>query len=257
MRKAIRAQFGEERFASLPRNNPAASLALGALLSYLHETQKTDLSYIKDLEYYEQGRFMELDLSARRNLELTETIRAKEKRGSLLWVLDKTKTAMGARNLRAWLTRPLRDVAAIERRLGAVEALTKNTVAREELILSLSGISDMERLIGRIAYGTAGGRDFASLRNSIERITEVKAQLTAFTTGRLHELDNELDTLTDVAQSIRDTLIDEPPFSVREGGFIRKGYNAEVDRLHEILSGGKGFSPTSRRARRKRPASAR
>ena len=184
---------------------------------------------------------MELDLSARRNLELTETIRAKEKRGSLLWVLDKTKTAMGARNLRAWLTRPLRDVAAIERRLGAVEALTKNTVAREELILSLSGISDMERLIGRIAYGTAGGRDFVSLRNSIERITEVKAQLTAFTTGRLHELDNELDTLTDVAQSIRDTLIDEPPFSVREGGFIRKGYNAEVDRLHEILSGGKGL----------------
>ena len=197
--KAIRAQFGEERFASLPRNNPAASLALGALLSYLHETQKTDLSYIKDLEYYEQGRFMELDLSARRNLELTETIRAKEKRGSLLWVLDKTKTAMGARNLRAWLTRPLRDVAAIERRLGAVEALTKNTVAREELILSLSGISDMERLIGRIAYGTAGGRDFASLRNSIERITEVKAQLTAFTTGRLHELDNELDTLCSLA----------------------------------------------------------
>ena len=239
--KAIRAQFGEEHFASLPRNNPAASLALGALLSYLHETQKTDLSYIKDLEYYEQGRFMELDLSARRNLELTETIRAKEKRGSLLWVLDKTKTAMGARNLRAWLTRPLRDVAAIERRLGAVEALTKNTVAREELILSLSGISDMERLIGRIAYGTAGGRDFASLRNSIERITEVKAQLTAFTTGRLHELDNELDTLTDVAQSIRDTLVDEPPFSVREGGFIRKGFNAEVDRLHEILSGGKGL----------------
>ena len=236
--KAIRAQFGEERFASLPRNNQAASLALGALLSYLHETQKTDLSYIKDLEYYEQGRFMELDLSARRNLELTETIRAKEKRGSLLWVLDKTKTAMGARNLRAWLTRPLRDVAAIERRLGAVEALTKNTVAREELILSLSGISDMERLIGRIAYGTAGGRDFASLRNSIERITEVKAQLTAFTTGRLHELDNELDTLTDVAQSIRDTLVDEPPFSVREGGVLRTGYSEEVDRLRNIRDNG-------------------
>lgn len=239
--KAIRAQFGEEAFASLPRNNPAASLALGALLSYLHETQKTDLSYIKDLEYYEQGRFMELDLSARRNLELTETIRAKEKRGSLLWVLDKTKTAMGARNLRAWLTRPLRDVAAIERRLGAVEALTKNTVAREELILSLSGISDMERLIGRIAYGTAGGRDFASLRNSIEKIAEVKAQLTPFSAGRLHELDGELDPLADIARRIRETLVDEPPFSVREGGFIRPGYNAEVDRLHEILSGGKGL----------------
>ena len=233
--------LARKRFASLPRNNPAASLALGALLSYLHETQKTDLSYIKDLEYYEQGRFMELDLSARRNLELTETIRAKEKRGSLLWVLDKTKTAMGARNLRAWLTRPLRDVAAIERRLGAVEALTKNTVAREELILSLSGISDMERLIGRIAYGTAGGRDFASLRNSIEKIAEVKAQLTPFSAGRLHELDSELDPLADIARRIRETLVDEPPFSVREGGFIRKGYNAEVDRLHEILSGGKGL----------------
>ena len=239
--RLTREQFGEDACARLPRENPAAVLALGTLLNYLHETQKTDLSHIDSLDFYRQGQFMELDLTARRNLELTETLRGKGKRGSLLWVLDKTKTAMGARNLRAWLTRPLRDVAAIERRLGAVEALTKNTVAREELILSLSGISDMERLIGRIAYGTAGGRDFASLRNSIERITEVKAQLTAFTTGRLHELDNELDTLTDVAQSIRDTLIDEPPFSVREGGFIRKGYNAEVDRLHEILSGGKGL----------------
>ena len=235
-------QFGVQSTDELGLGEaPAAVCAAGALLAYLHETQKCDLGHIRRLELLGDDHYMELDYTTRRNLELTENLRSGEKRGSLLWVLDKTKTAMGARNLRAWLTRPLRDVAAIERRLGAVEALTKNTVAREELILSLSGISDMERLIGRIAYGTAGGRDFASLRNSIERITEVKAQLTAFTTGRLHELDNELDTLTDVAQSIRDTLIDEPPFSVREGGFIRKGYNAEVDRLHEILSGGKGL----------------
>ena len=238
---AVTAQFGQSPEALGLANMPCVIAAAGALLTTLRDLQKNELPHIRALELYIAGKFMQLDLAARRNLELTETMRAKEKRGSLLWVLDKTKTAMGARNLRAWLTRPLRDVAAIERRLGAVEALTKNTVAREELILSLSGISDMERLIGRIAYGTAGGRDFASLRNSIERITEVKAQLTAFTTGRLHELDNELDTLTDVAQSIRDTLIDEPPFSVREGGFIRKGYNAEVDRLHEILSGGKGL----------------
>ena len=235
-------QFGVQSTDALGLGEaPAAVCAAGALLAYLHETQKCDLGHIRRLELLGDDHYMELDYTTRRNLELTENLRSGEKRGSLLWVLDKTKTAMGARNLRAWLTRPLRDVAAIERRLGAVEALTKNTVAREELILSLSGISDMERLIGRIAYGTAGGRDFASLRNSIERITEVKAQLTAFTTGRLHELDNELDTLADVAQSIRDTLIDEPPFSVREGGFIRKGYNAEVDRLHEILSGGKGL----------------
>ena len=239
--KAILSQYGEDAYANLPRNNPAAALALGGLLSYLYETQKTDLSYIKDLEYYEQGRFMELDLSARRNLELTETLRGKEKRGSLLWVLDKTKTAMGARCLRSYLERPLREVNAINRRLGAVEALVGNTMVREELILAMTGISDMERLIGRVVYGTAGGRDLASLRSSMERLGAVKEQLKTYTTGRLSELYNSLDTLDDVAALIRDTLIDEPPFSVREGGFIRPGYNAEVDRLHDILKNGKGF----------------
>ena len=242
MEAAMANQFGPDWRDALGYEKDAlVPYAVAAMINYLHETQKHGVERIKTVQNYADAQYMRLSPVTRANLELTETMRGREKRGSLLWVLDKTKTAMGARNLRAWLTRPLRDVAAIERRLGAVEALTKNTVAREELILSLSGISDMERLIGRIVYGTAGGRDFASLRNSIERITEVKAQLTAFTTGRLHELDNELDTLTDVAQSIRDTLIDEPPFSVREGGFIRKGFNAEVDRLHEILSGGKGL----------------
>ena len=239
--KAILSQYGEDAYANLPRNNPAAALALGGLLSYLYETQKTDLSYIKDLEYYEQGRFMELDLSARRNLELTETLRGKEKRGSLLWVLDKTRTAMGARCLRSYLERPLREVNAINRRLGAVDALVGNTMAREELILAMTGISDMERLIGRVVYGTAGGRDLASLRSSMERLGAVKEQLKTYTTGRLSELYNALDTLDDVAALIRETLVDEPPFSVREGGFIRPGYNAEVDRLHDILKNGKGF----------------
>ena len=239
--KAILSQYGEDAYANLPRNNPATALALGGLLSYLYETQKTDLSYIKDLEYYEQGRFMELDLSARRNLELTETLRGKEKRGSLLWVLDKTRTAMGARCLRSYLERPLREVNAINRRLGAVEALVGNTMVREELILAMTGISDMERLIGRVVYGTAGGRDLASLRSSMERLAAVKEQLKAYTTGRLSELYNSLDTLDDVAALIRETLIDEPPFSVREGGFIRPGYNAEVDRLHDILKNSKGF----------------
>ena len=239
--KAILAQYGEDAYASLPRNNPAAALALGGLLSYLYETQKTDLSYIKDLEYYEQGRFMELDLSARRNLELTETIRSKEKRGSLLWVLDKTKTAMGARCLRSYLERPLREVNAINRRLGAVEALAGSTMVREELILAMTGISDMERLIGRIVYGTAGGRDLASLCSSIEHLGAVKAQLEGCTNGRLAELNASLDTLDDVAALIRETLVDEPPFSVREGGFIRPGFNAEVDRLNDILKNGKGF----------------
>ena len=239
--QAILSQYGEEAYANLPRANPAAALSLGGLLSYLHETQKSDLTYINDLEYYEQGRFMELDLTARRNLELTETIRGKEKRGSLLWVLDKTKTAMGARCLRSYLERPLREVAAINRRLSAVQALVNNTMAREELVLAMTGIADMERLIGRIVYGTAGGRDLASLRNSMERLGAVKEQLSAFTGGRLGELCEQLDTLDDMTALIRQTLVDEPPFSVREGGFIRPGFNAEVDRLHDILSGGKGL----------------
>ena len=239
--QAVLAQYGEEASAALPRANPAAVLALGGLLSYLHETQKSDLTYIHDLEYYEQGRFMELDLTARRNLELTETIRGKEKRGSLLWVLDKTKTAMGARCLRAWLERPLREAAAINRRLTAVRTLAGGTVAREELILSMTGISDMERLIGRIVYGSAGGRDLASLRSSLERLGAVKQQLAAFSSGRLGELNARLDTLDDLAALIRQTLVDEPPFSVREGGLIRPGFNAEVDRLRDILSGGKGL----------------
>lgn len=239
--RAILAQYGEEAYANLPRNNPAAALALGGLLSYLHETQKSDLAYINDLEYYEQGRFMELDLSARRNLELTETLRGKDKRGSLLWALDKTKTAMGARCLRSYLERPLREVAAIDRRLSAVEALVNHTMARGELILAMTGIADMERLIGRIVYGTAGGRDFASLRGSIERLGAVREQLAAFPGGKLRELYETLDTLDDVAALIRDALVDDPPFSVREGGFIRPGFNAEVDRLRDILSGGKGL----------------
>ena len=234
-------QFGEDAFANLPRGNTAAVLALGGLLSYLYATQKCDLTHIRDLEYYAHGRFMELDLSARRNLELTETIRGKEKRGSLLWVLDKTKTAMGARFLRGCIERPLRDVREINRRLAAVEALVNNTVAREEMILAMTGVSDMERLIGRIVYGSAGGRDVMSLCLSIERLGALREHLSSFTGGRLAELFARLDPLEDVAVRIRETLVDEPPFSVREGKFVRAGCNAEVDRLREILSGGKGL----------------
>ena len=237
--KLIRRQFGDDALARLPRDNPAVFLALGALLGYLHETQKTDLAHVDDLEYYRRGQFMELDLAARRNLELTETLRGKEKKGSLLWVLDKTKTAMGGRMIRAWLERPLLSVTDINRRSAAVSALVENTVAREELILTLQGISDMERLVGRIVYGTAGGRDLASLRAAMEKLPLVKAQLAAFGRGRLHQLDEELEDLNDLAALIGQTLVDEPPFSVREGELIRDGFDGEVDRLRSILHGGK------------------
>ena len=238
---AVTAQFSQSPEALGLANMPCVIAAAGALLTTLRDLQKNELPHIRALELYIAGKFMQLDLAARRNLELTETMRAKEKRGSLLWVLDKTKTAMGARCLRAWLERPLREVNAITRRSNAVGALVGDTMAREELILALSGISDMERLIGRIVYGTAGGRDLVSLRNSIEQLAAVRAQLERFTAGRLGELAGELDPLTDIAAHIAETLVDEPPFSVREGGFIRKGFNAEVDRLHDILSGGKGL----------------
>ena len=214
-------------------------MALGGLLNYLYETQKTDLSHINDLDYYEQGRFMELDLTARRNLELTETLRGKEKKGSLLWVLDKTKTPMGARCLRSWLDRPLLGVTAICKRNSAVAALVDNTIVREELIAAMTGLGDMERLIGRIVYGTAGGRDMASLRAAIEKLPAVKEQLASLNDRRLSELTAELDTLDDIGGRIAATICDEPPFSVREGGFIRDGFNEEVDRLRHILKGGK------------------
>ena len=237
--KNIRRQFGDEAYSRLPAGNPAAAMALGGLLHYLYETQKTDLSHINDLDYYEEGRFMELDLTARRNLELTETLRGKEKKGSLLWVLDKTKTPMGARCLRSWLERPLLSVTAICKRNSAVAALVDNTIAREELIASMTGLGDMERLIGRIVYGTAGGRDMASLRAAIEKLPAVKEQLSAFSDRRLNELTAELDTLDDIGGRIAATICDEPPFSVREGGFIRDGFDGEVDRLRHILKGGK------------------
>ena len=239
--KNIRKQFGEEALKALPAGNPAAAMALGGLLHYLYETQKTDLSHINDLDYYEQGRFMELDLTARRNLELTETLRGKEKKGSLLWVLDKTKTPMGGRCLKSWLERPLLSVTAISRRNSAVAALVDDLIVREELIAAMTGLGDMERLIGRIVYGTAGGRDMASLRAAIEKLPAVREQLARLNDRRLGELTDELDTLDDIGQRIAQTICDEPPFSVREGGFIRDGYHEEVDRLRHILKGGKGI----------------
>ena len=239
--KQVRAQFGDDALARLPRNDPAALLALGGLLSYLYETQKTDLTHLDELECYRTGAYMELDVTARRNLELTETLRTKEKRGSLLWVLDKTKTPMGARNLRSWLQQPLLNPVAIDRRLDAVASLVDNDMARQELRLALGGIGDMERLMGRISFGTAGGRELVSLRSSMEQLPAVKAQLAAFTTGPLAALNDKLETLDDLSGQIARTLVDEPPFSVREGGMIRGGFHPEVDRLRGILSGGKGF----------------
>ena len=239
----IRRQFGDDAWEQLPAAVPAAAMALGGLLDYLYETQKTDLSHINDLDYYEQGRFMELDLTARRNLELTETLRNKEKKGTLLWVLDRTQTPMGGRRLRSWLERPLLNAAAISRRSAAVAALVERTIDREELIAALSGLGDMERLMGRIVYGTAGGRDLVSLRAAMEKLPEVRQRLAVFPDRTLSRLAEELDPLEDLAGRIAETICDKPPFSVREGELIRDGFHPEVDRLRHILKGGKGVIP--------------
>ena len=237
-RAAAQRQFGDG-LDGLPQGDEAALRAVGGLLGYLYETQKTDLSHISTLTYFTTGQFMELDLTARRNLELTETLRSKEKKGSLLWVLDKTRTAMGHRLIRAWMERPLLSPAAISRRLGAVGELVSDAIGREELILCLKEIPDLERLIGRIVYGTAGGRDLAALALGLGKLPRLREGLDSTASALLGTLREELDDLYELRELIGRAIVDEPPFSVREGGFIRTGYNAEVDRLRDILTGGK------------------
>ncbi len=235
-RSAAAKQF-PDGLAQLPCD--AAVQAVGGLLAYLYETQKTDLSHIASLSWYTSGQFMELDLTARRNLELTETLRTKEKKGSLLWVLDKTRTAMGHRLIRAWMERPLLSPAAISRRLGAVEDLVNDAIGREELIHTLREITDLERLIGRIVYGTAGGRDLVSLAAGLGKLPQLRARLAPYPSALLKSLSGELDDLEELRDLIGRAIVDEPPFSVREGGFIRLGYDAEVDRLRDIQTRGK------------------
>ena len=235
---AVKKQF-QSGVSALPEGDSHAVQAVGGLLSYLYETQKTDLSHLSTLTYFTSGQFMELDLTARRNLELTETLRAKEKKGSLLWVLDKTRTAMGRRLIRTWMERPLLSPAAIHRRLGAVEALVNDPIVREEIILCLREITDLERLIGRIVYGTAGGRDLVALSGGLGRLPHLRELLEGLSSPLLQSLREELDDLSDLRELIGRGIQDDPPFSVREGGFIRDGYDPEVDRLRDILVHGK------------------
>ena len=183
------------------------------------------------------GRYMELDWTTRRNLELTESLRSGEKRGTLLWVLDKTRTPMGARMLRAWVERPLLSVVAIKRRLSAVDELVRDNVRRGELILALREISDMRRLVSRAVYGTAGGRDLRSLAACIAVLPRLVEQLGGFHSQALREI-AAMDPLTDVFSAIDWALCEEPPFSVREGGILRDGYSEEVDHLRSVRDNG-------------------
>ncbi len=219
---------------------PAAVIASGALLQTLLTLQKNDLKHIRELQYYTTGRFMELDLDARRNLELTETMRSKEKKGTLLWVLDKTHTAMGGRLLRSWLEKPLLDPVEITRRHAAVEDLVDNVIVRGELEEALRDVTDLERVMTRIVTGTVNCRDLLGLARGFRALPEVKKQLSKCDSPLLRKLEQSIDPLTDCADLIESTIVDEPPLTVREGGIIRKGANEEADRLRDIMEGGSG-----------------
>ena len=219
--------------------NSAVS-ACGALLRTLIRLQKNDCAHIRELQYYTSGRFMELDMDARRNLELTETMRSKEKKGTLLWVLDKTHTAMGGRMLRSWLEKPLLDPAEITRRHSAVEELVDNMIIRGELQEALRDVTDLERVMTRIVTGTVNARDLLGLARGFRALPLVKEQLSKMDAPLLKKLNASIDDLIDCADLIENTIVDEPPLTIREGGIIRKGANADADRLRDIMEGGSG-----------------
>ncbi len=215
------------------------TIAAGALLRYLYETQKTTLDNMSHLQLYATGKYMIIDSSTRRNLELVETLREKQKRGSLLWVLDKTRTAMGARMLRSFVEQPLIEKKAIEERLNAIEELNSQAMNREELREYLNPIYDLERLVCRVTYQTANPRDLIAFKSSLAMLPPIKTVLGEFKCQELTGIREELDTLEDLYQLIEASILDEPPISVRDGGILKEGYNEEVDKLRHAKTEGK------------------
>ena len=214
-------------------------IAAGAVMEYMYETQKSTLSHITTITPYSTGEFMIIDTSTRRNLELLETMREKQKRGTLLWVLDKTKTAMGARLLRTYIEQPLIHKDDIIARQNAIEELNMNYISREEICEYLNPIYDLERLIGRISYKTANPRDLISFKNSLEMLPYIKDLMGEFTTPLLKELWEELDPLEDVHDLVSRAIVDDPPVSLRDGGIIKEGYHEETDKLRHAKTEGK------------------
>ena len=218
---------------------PTGVIAAGAVMQYMYETQKSDLSHITSITPYSTGQYMVLDVSTRRNLELLETLREKQKRGTLLWVLDKTRTAMGARLLRSFIEQPLIRKEAILERQNGVEELNLNYISREEIREYLNSIYDLERLIGRISYKTANARDLLSFKSSLDMLPYIRDLLREFTSPVLVQICEDLDPLEDLRDLIASAIVDEPPLSVREGNMIREGFNGEADQLRNAKTEGK------------------
>ena len=216
-------------------------IASGALLKYLEETQKNSLSHMSRLTRYATGNYMVLDSATRRNLELVETLREKQKRGSLLWVLDKTKTAMGARTLRKYVEQPLIDKESIVKRLDAVAELKDNAICREEIREYLNPVYDLERLVGKITYQSANPRDLIAFQSSLSMLPSVKCILKDMESDLLKEIYEELDPLEELCDLVGRAIQEEPPLAMKEGGIIKDGYNEEVDRLRKAKSEGKNW----------------
>ena len=237
----ILAHFGKPSLEELGLREQFSSVrALGCALQYLYATQMTGLERLTDLDVYSDVQFMQLDLTARRNLELLETMRNKEKRGSLLGVLDRTKTAMGKRLIRTWIEQPLLSPAQISRRQNAVDELVHDTVLRGDLTGQLADIYDLERIMTRIVYGSANAKELRSLCQTIRQMKPVKERLAGVRSALLGEIRDGIDPLEDVYTLIDSAIVEDPPFSVREGGMIKAGYNAEIDELRFEMTDGKG-----------------
>lgn len=215
--------------------------AIHALVEYMEQTQKTTLDHINKIIVYSLSRYMALDINARRNLEITEKLRDKSKKGTLLWVLDKTSTSMGGRCLRRWLSDPLVDVLEINRRLNAVKELKEDVMLRGDIIENLKKVYDIERLAGKMAYGNANARDMITLKNSLLKLPELKRSLANCKTDLLKDLAENLDELQDMYQLIEGAIIEEPPMTIKEGGIIKLGYDEEIDTLKTAQTEGKNW----------------
>ncbi len=230
----------KEEISSLSLGSSRAVVcALGAVIDYLKTVQKKDeIETPADIDYFDNEEYMKLDMSARRNLELTKSMMTGDKKHSLLWVIDKTKTAMGKRMIRNWIERPLMSVSLISKRQNAVGELFDRPEMRDKVRSALIGISDIERLMTRIAYSTANAKELKSLQATLEKLPEIKALVSDASTALLKEINSNIDLLTDVKELIETAISDEPPFTVREGGMIKDGYNAEIDELKSIINDG-------------------
>lgn len=218
-----------------------AITSINALIEYIEETQKTSLDHINKITVYNISKYMALDVNSRRNLEITEKMRDKSKKGTLLWVLDKTATSMGGRLLRRWLSDPLIDVLEINRRLDAVKELKDDIILRGDIIDNLKKVYDIERLAGKMAYGNANARDMVTLKNSLTKLPEVKSILSNCKSDLLVNLYDNLDELQDIHELIEKSIVDDPPMTIKDGGIIKLGYDEEIDKLKTAQTEGKNW----------------